>query len=99
MMETLIQTFSGFLAAMGPIGGMGWLLSVGLGYLLFKEYREENARVTNLQAKLEELQKMNADIRVAAAEERVEDLKDLLAKYDTTSKAIISALKKIGNKS
>lgn len=97
-MDILLQVFGEFLQTIGPLGGMGWLLSGVLGYLLFKEYRAENARLAALQTRVEELQKINADIRVAAAEERVEDLKELNKRYDTTARAILAALKKIGSK-
>lgn len=97
-MEIAQQVFTEFLQAIGPLGAAGWAIAAFLAQRIWSLLREEKSTEERLRTQIEELHKINADIRVAAAEERVEDLRELNKKYEITSRAILAALKKIGTK-
>jgi len=89
----MMDIFAEFLKELGPVGGMGWLLAAVTSGALVREMRERRAEEDALQAKIAELHKINADIRVAAAENRADDLEVLVKNYEATTAELIKLLR------
>lgn len=94
-MEFLVE----FLKQLGPLGGAGWGLAVYLFKVLFEQKKEgeerddaADAARDALRDKIQEMTEKHAEILLAAKEQRVEDLKDLIEKYDATVNAVVKAL-------
>ena len=94
-----------FLEQLGPLGGAGWGLAMYFLKLLFDakkdaEVRDDAADAAKaaLMEKIQELTEKHGEIMLAASESRVDDLKLLVAKYDSTVKVVTSALEKLNER-
>jgi uncharacterized membrane protein YccC len=90
----MLEAFTAIVGAMG-VAGLGWLVAAVLAAKLWSLLREERVTEDALRAKLEELQRLHNESIVALQEKRIEDLKGINLRYDTTARAILSALKKL----
>lgn len=89
----------GLLAGLDPIAALFVFISAALSLYIVRELRKESQTISDLRNKIEELNKTHHDILTACQDERIEDLKDLIEKYDASSKLIATALTKLGRKS
>ena len=87
-----------FLTTGENILAMGWLGLFIVSYVSYKLYKENKIREDSLRSKIEELQENHAELLSAVNENRINDLKSLVDKYDLTMQAVVSALEKIGGK-
>lgn len=88
-----------FLKQVGPIAGAGWALAIYFLKLVFDEKKAGEARddaadaaKSALRDKIQEMTEKHSEILLAAKEERIDDLKDLIEKYDQTVSAVAKAL-------
>jgi hypothetical protein len=91
----MLEAFLAVVASIGGTAALGWIISAALAAKLWHLLREEKTTETNLRAKLEELQTLHNDSIQALQEKRIEDLKGINLRYDTTARAILTALKKL----
>lgn len=94
-MDFLLTQILAAISAMSPIGAFGWLLTCLLSTYVVKELRGESITEKELRNKMQDLQNLHNQALSASHDARVQDLKELSAKYDLTVKSIISALKKL----
>ena len=93
-MELLI----GLLAGLDPITALFVFISAAQSIYIVKELRKEAQTISDLRDKIEEMNKTHHEICIACQDERIGDLKDLIEKYNTSSRLIASALAKLGRK-
>lgn len=87
-MDAIIEAIVGVLTGLGPVTALGWLLAIGQGFFILTKLRQD----TSLQDKIVEAHKAHAEAVKALQENRIEDLKDLLDKYDTTVSKLADAM-------
>jgi DNA-binding FadR family transcriptional regulator len=90
-MELLIPLLSG----LNPVTALFVFISCAEAIYIVRDLRRRSDEEIALRDKIDEMHESHNKIVTALQEQRLEDLKDLLDKYDNTSKAVVSALKKL----
>ena len=94
-MESLLG-FLGNLSGLDPVTSL-FVAVAGLeAYAIYTILRNQSEREKDLSIKLQEANKLHLDTLQAIQEDRIDDLKDLVHKYDSSVQSIVEALKKIG---
>lgn len=95
----MLEFIGKVLEGIGPIAAAGWGLALYFLKLLFDAKKESEIRDDAaddareaLRDKIQEMTEKHSEILLAAKESRIEDLKDLVEKYDQTVNAVVRAL-------
>jgi hypothetical protein len=93
-MDALVAALIEIISGLGPVSALGWLLALGQGWFIFARLRSD----TSLQDKITEVHRAHAEAVKALQEHRIEDLKELLDRYDTTVNKLAEAIQRKGQK-
>jgi hypothetical protein len=94
MTEIILQLLTYVSTGLSPVG-MLFLGIAGIeAYYIMTKLREQTEKEKNLFDSFQELQKLHHDSINAVQEARIDDLKELVSKYDESVKAITDAFKR-----
>jgi hypothetical protein len=91
-MELLV----GILSGLNPVTSLFVFIAAAEAVYIVNNLRKQTEEETELRKQLDTLQQIHADTIKALQNDRIDDLKDLVGKYDATTKQITSALKRLG---
>jgi hypothetical protein len=95
MTEILAAVISTIASPEG-VYGLGWLFAVAQAVWIIKRMNTENEIVKELRAEVRELQKIHTDALLAERDQRLADLKFIIADYKAVLERISRNLSKLG---